>query len=100
MSESRVDRLFEVDGEPAPHALQRRIGERDHRQLLCRIHKPAVAVNPAPLQAAARQRNLREITLFPMNQQAQDLLMNAPSPATPKQLMELSLRVMPPVKKD
>jgi aspartyl-tRNA synthetase len=45
-------------------------------------------------------KNLREITLFPMNQQAQDLLMNAPSPATPKQLMELSLRVMPPVKKD
>jgi aspartyl-tRNA synthetase len=45
-------------------------------------------------------KNLREITLFPMNQQAQDLLMNAPSPAMPKQLMELSLRVIPPVKKD
>jgi aspartyl-tRNA synthetase len=45
-------------------------------------------------------KNLREITLFPMNQQAQDLLMNAPSPASPKQLMELSLRVMPPQKKD
>ena len=45
-------------------------------------------------------RNLREISLFPMNQQAQDLLMNAPSAATPKQLMELSLRVIPPVKKD
>jgi aspartyl-tRNA synthetase len=45
-------------------------------------------------------KNLREITLFPMNQQAQDLLMNAPSPASPKQLMELSLRVMPQMKKD
>jgi aspartyl-tRNA synthetase len=45
-------------------------------------------------------RNLREISLFPMNQQAQDLLMNAPAPAAPKQLMELSLRVIPPVKKD
>jgi aspartyl-tRNA synthetase len=45
-------------------------------------------------------KNLREITLFPMNQQAQDLLMNAPSQATPKQLMELSLRVVPPQKKD
>ncbi|MGA1801290.1 aspartate--tRNA ligase [Rhizobium sp. HT1-10] len=45
-------------------------------------------------------KNLREITLFPMNQQAQDLLMNAPSPAAPKQLMELSLRVMPQLKKD
>ncbi len=45
-------------------------------------------------------KNLREITLFPMNQQAQDLLMNAPAPAMPKQLLELSLRVIPPVKKD
>ncbi len=37
--------------------------------------------------------NLREITLFPMNQQAQDLLMGAPSDATPKQLRELHLRL-------
>jgi len=37
--------------------------------------------------------NLREITLFPMNQQAQDLLMGAPSDATPKQLRELNLRL-------
>ncbi len=39
-------------------------------------------------------KNLREVTLFPMNQQAQDLLMNAPSEATPQQLRELSLRVV------
>ncbi|MCA0275455.1 MAG: aspartate--tRNA ligase [Proteobacteria bacterium] len=38
-------------------------------------------------------KNLREVTLFPMNQQAQDLLMNAPAEATPQQLRELSLRV-------
>ncbi|MCX5493270.1 aspartate--tRNA ligase [Kaistia dalseonensis] len=38
-------------------------------------------------------QNLREITLFPMNQQAQDLLMGAPSEATPKQLRELSIRL-------
>ncbi|MEQ1405431.1 aspartate--tRNA ligase [Neorhizobium sp. Rsf11] len=45
-------------------------------------------------------KNLREITLFPMNQQAQDLLMGAPSEATPTQLRELSIRVIPPQKKD
>ncbi len=39
-------------------------------------------------------QNLREITLFPMNQQAEDLLMGAPSPATPKQLRELHVRVL------
>ena len=38
-------------------------------------------------------QNLREITLFPMNQQAQDLLMNAPSEATLKQLRELGIRI-------
>ncbi|MDH6229683.1 aspartyl-tRNA synthetase [Mesorhizobium soli] len=45
-------------------------------------------------------KNLREVTLFPMNQQAQDLLMNAPSEATPAQLRELSLRVALPKKED
>ena len=43
-------------------------------------------------------KNLREVTMFPMNQQAYDLLMNAPSEATPKQLRELHLRVNLPEK--
>ncbi len=42
--------------------------------------------------------NLREITLFPMNQRAEDLLMGAPSPAEPRQLRELALRVVEPPK--
>jgi aspartyl-tRNA synthetase len=37
--------------------------------------------------------NLREITLFPMNQQAQDLLMGAPSAPSTKQLRELHIRL-------
>ncbi len=37
--------------------------------------------------------NIREVVLFPMNQQAEDLLMSAPSPATPKQLRELHIRL-------
>lgn len=43
-------------------------------------------------------QNLREITLFPMNQRAEDLLMGAPSPAEPKQLRELNIRVIEPPK--
>ena len=43
-------------------------------------------------------QNLREVALFPMNQQALDLLMGAPAVATPKQLRELSLRVNAPEK--
>jgi aspartyl-tRNA synthetase len=37
--------------------------------------------------------NLREISLFPMNQQAMDLLMGAPSDVAPKQLRELHIRL-------
>jgi aspartyl-tRNA synthetase len=46
----------------------------------------------------AGEENLREVTMFPMTQQAQDLLMNAPSEANPKQLKELHLRVVCPEK--
>ena len=40
--------------------------------------------------------NIREVVLFPMNQQAEDLLMGAPSEATPKQLRELHIRLSVP----
>ncbi|MCU0831111.1 MAG: aspartate--tRNA ligase [Rhizobiaceae bacterium] len=44
-------------------------------------------------------KNLREISLFPMNQQAMDLLMGSPAEASAKQLGELHIRVMPQAKK-
>ena len=43
----------------------------------------------------ADQQNIREVILFPMNQRAEDLMMDAPSEPTSDQLMELSLRVIP-----
>ncbi|MDQ4134760.1 MAG: aspartate--tRNA ligase [Pseudomonadota bacterium] len=43
-------------------------------------------------------QNLREITMFPMNQRAEDLLLGAPSDVTPKQLRELHLRLNLPQK--
>jgi aspartyl-tRNA synthetase len=39
--------------------------------------------------------NIREVIMFPMNQRAEDLMMNAPSDPTSDQLMELGLRVVP-----
>ncbi|MGC6511666.1 MAG: aspartate--tRNA ligase [Parvibaculales bacterium] len=47
----------------------------------------------------AGQENLREVVAFPMNQQAEDLLMQAPAPATNAQLRELGLRVVEDKKK-
>jgi len=40
--------------------------------------------------------NLRQVVMFPMNQQAEDLLMGAPSEVSPKQLQELSIRIALP----
>ena len=39
----------------------------------------------------ANEKNIREVTMFPMNQNAQDLMMNVPSDVSEKQLKELNL---------
>ena len=39
----------------------------------------------------ANEKNIREVTMFPMNQNAQDLMMNAPSEVNEEQLRELGL---------
>ena len=44
------------------------------------------------------ESNLREVVLFPMNQQAQDLLMGAPAEVSVKQLRELHIRLNSPVR--
>jgi len=44
----------------------------------------------------ADEANIRQVILFPMNQRAEDTMMNAPSDPTPEQLRDLRLRVVPP----
>ena len=41
----------------------------------------------------ANEKNIREVTMFPMNQNAQDLMMNAPSEVNENQLKELNLNI-------
>ena len=41
----------------------------------------------------ANEKNIREVTLFPLNQNAQDLLMGAPSEVSEKQLKELNIKL-------
>lgn len=43
----------------------------------------------------ADQPNIREVIVFPMNQKAEDLMMQAPSPVSEKQLKELHIRLAP-----
>ena len=45
----------------------------------------------------ANEKNIREVTMFPMNQNAQDLMMNAPSEVKNSQLKDLNIKV---IKKD
>ena len=42
----------------------------------------------------ADEKNIREVTMFPMNQGAQDLMMNAPSEVSETQLKELNLKIV------
>ena len=42
----------------------------------------------------AGENNIREVTLFPMNQNAQDLLMGAPSKPSESQLKELNIKIV------
>ena len=46
----------------------------------------------------ADAENIRDVTLFPMNGQARDLMMGAPSPVDERQLRELNIRLAPQVK--
>ena len=43
----------------------------------------------------ANEKNIREVTMFPMNQNAQDLMMNAPSEVAESQLKELGILLKP-----
>jgi aspartyl-tRNA synthetase len=42
----------------------------------------------------AKEKNIREVTMFPLNQNAQDLMMNAPSDVSESQLKELGIKVV------
>jgi len=42
----------------------------------------------------ANEKNIREVTMFPMNQNAQDLMMRAPSNVSSDQLKELNLSII------
>ena len=48
----------------------------------------------------ADEPNIREVIMFPMNQNAEDLMMNAPNTVRPEQLRELHIKIdVPPAKK-
>ncbi len=56
-------------------------------------------IPPAAVPVLAQEPNLREVIAFPMTQNAEDLLMNAPAAVSEKQLRELHIRVVEPGRK-
>ena len=91
-------KAFEIAGY-GPDVLEQRFGGL-YRAFQCGA-PPHGGIAPGVdriVMLLAGEENLREVVLFPMNQRAEDLLMGAPSPATPKQLRELSIRVVTPEK--
>jgi aspartyl-tRNA synthetase len=91
-------KAFEIAGY-APDVLEERFGGM-YRAFQCGA-PPHGGIAPGVdriVMLLAGEENLREVVLFPMNQRAEDLLMGAPSPATAKQLRELSIRVIAPEK--
>ena len=46
----------------------------------------------------AGETAIREVIAFPLNQQGQDLMMNAPSAVEDRQMKELHIRAVPPIK--
>ena len=69
----------------------------DHNNELMICAVPQVGVDRIVMLLCGEE-NLREVVLFPMNQRAEDLMMGAPSEATPKQLKELHIRLELPKK--
>jgi aspartyl-tRNA synthetase len=91
-------KAFEIAGY-GPEVLEERFGGM-YRAFQCGA-PPHGGIAPGVdriVMLLAGEENLREVVLFPMNQRAEDLLMGAPSPATPRQLRELHIRLALPEK--
>ena len=89
----RIEMLLDMVG--LSSVAYRRIGEYS-KGMQRRIGLAQALINDPDL-LILDEPNLREVIAFPMNQRAQDLMMNAPNEVTDKQLEELSIRIIPPI---
>ncbi len=90
-------KAFEVAGYPASAVEEQFGGMLNAFRYGAPPHGGMAAGIDRIVMLLANEPNLREVNLFPMNQQGEDLMMGAPSEVTPAQLRELSIKIeLPP----
>jgi aspartyl-tRNA synthetase len=87
-------KAFELAGYPASEVEDRFGGMVNAFRYGAPPHGGCAAGIDRIVMLLAGTANIRDVIMFPMNQQAQDLMMAAPSPVTAKQLRELHIRVV------
>jgi len=90
-------RAFEIAGYTAEHVEERFGGMLNAFRYGAPPHGGSAPGIDRIVMLLADEPNIREVILFPMNQQAQDLMMGAPAPVDPARLKELHIRLdLPP----
>jgi len=94
-------KAFEIAGYPAADVEARFAGMLNAFKFGAPPHGGSAPGIDRIVMLLAETPNIREVVAFPMNQQAEDLLMQAPAPVPPERLKELHIRVvLPPPSKD
>ena len=88
-------KTFEIAGYDADEVRKRFGGMVNAFQYGAPPHGGCAAGIDRIVMLLANEANIREVIMFPMNQRAEDLMMDAPSKPMSDQLMELALRVIP-----
>jgi len=92
-------RAFEIAGYPASAVEERFGGMLNAFRYGAPPHGGMAAGIDRIVMLLAEEPNLREVNMYPMNQQGEDLMMGAPSTVEPARLKELSIRIeLPPAK--
>jgi len=89
-------KAFEIAGYPADEVEARFGGMLNALKFGAPPHGGSAPGIDRIVMLLADEPNIREVTLFPMNQQAQDLMMQAPAPVPDERLKELHIRSVPP----
>jgi aspartyl-tRNA synthetase len=92
-------RAFEIAGYPASEVEARFGGMLNAFRYGAPPHGGSAPGIDRIVMLLADEPNIREVILFPLNQQGEDLMMNAPAEVTPERLRELSLKVELPPKR-